>query len=137
MLSDPNSSSKSPLEHGRSEASTPIHRLCRVGRSIRLCQCEFRDSSLSSWLLLSKPSKLILLIFSSERTEDGKSYVNPPVEKKRIAYTRFVSPIHNGRRAGFDVHVYFLQTDPEETLFANELWERIRRECKQESTANV
>ena len=28
------------------------------------------------------------------------------------------------------VHIYFLQSDNEEVKFANELWERIRRECK-------
>jgi aromatic ring-cleaving dioxygenase len=27
------------------------------------------------------------------------------------------------------VHIYFLQTEPEELTFATELWERIRREC--------
>lgn len=28
------------------------------------------------------------------------------------------------------VHIYFLHTDSYESKFANELWERIRRECK-------
>lgn len=28
------------------------------------------------------------------------------------------------------VHIYFLQSDKDEVKFANELWERIRRECK-------
>lgn len=65
---------------------------------------------------------------SDERAEDGKSYVNPPAEKKSEAYTQFTSPITNGKRGGFDIHIYFLQTNAEETKFANELWERIRRE---------
>jgi len=65
-----------------------------------------------------------------ERAEDGKSYVNPPTEKKSEAYKSFVAPITNGIRGGFDVHIYFLQSDKDEVKFANELWERIRRECK-------
>jgi len=65
----------------------------------------------------------------SEKGEDGKSFVNPPA-KKSSAYTSFVHPITNGRRGGFDIHIYFLQTDMEEAKFAYELWERIRRECK-------
>ncbi|KAI4667308.1 uncharacterized protein J4E79_001993 [Alternaria viburni] len=49
-----------------------------------------------------------------ERAEDGKSYVNPPAEKKSEAYKSFVAPITNGIRGGFDVHIYFLQSDKEE-----------------------
>ncbi|KAI2486627.1 DodA Aromatic ring-cleaving dioxygenase [Pyrenophora tritici-repentis] len=64
----------------------------------------------------------------NEKADDGKSYVNPPAEKRSEAYTSFVAPITNGIRGGFDIHIYFLQTDPEETKYANELWERIRRE---------
>jgi aromatic ring-cleaving dioxygenase len=29
----------------------------------------------------------------------------------------------------FSIHIYFLQSEPEELKFATELWERIRREC--------
>jgi hypothetical protein len=83
----------------------------------------------------------------SEKAADGKSYVNPPAKKKSEAYTSFVSPITNGERGGFEyadcrhriqqcprlmtcsIHVYFLQSEPEESKFATELWERIRREC--------
>ncbi|KAF2878110.1 DOPA-like domain-containing protein [Massariosphaeria phaeospora] len=61
-------------------------------------------------------------------SEDGKSYVNPPAEKRSEAYDSFVSPITNGIRGGFDIHVYFLQSDAEELKYATELWERIRRE---------
>ncbi|KAF1931565.1 uncharacterized protein M421DRAFT_89859 [Didymella exigua CBS 183.55] len=82
----------------------------------------------------------------SEKAADGKSYVNPPAEKKSVAYTSFVSPITNGDRGGFEyadhgypiergpkltaasIHIYFLQSEPEELKFATELWERIRRE---------
>ncbi|XP_014555831.1 hypothetical protein COCVIDRAFT_16619 [Bipolaris victoriae FI3] len=64
----------------------------------------------------------------NEKAEDGKSYVNPPAEKASDAYNSFVAPITNGIRGGFDVHIYYLQSDEEETKFANELWERIRRE---------
>lgn len=31
---------------------------------------------------------------------------------------------------GSDVHVYYDQGSPEQTEYARELWERIRRECK-------
>lgn len=35
-------------------------------------------------------------------------------------------------------HIYFLQSDNEEVKFANELWERIRRECENEiHTSNL
>ncbi|KAF2445737.1 hypothetical protein P171DRAFT_431136 [Karstenula rhodostoma CBS 690.94] len=64
----------------------------------------------------------------NEKAEDGKSFVNPPAEKKSEAYTSFIAPITNDIRGGFDIHIYFLQTDAAETKFANELWERIRRE---------
>ncbi|KAJ4341478.1 hypothetical protein N0V87_001870 [Didymella glomerata] len=81
-----------------------------------------------------------------KKAADGKSYVNPPAEKKSEAYTSFVSPITNGERGGFEyadsrhriqlcpklmtfsIHIYFLQSEPEELKFATELWERIRRE---------
>lgn len=64
-----------------------------------------------------------------DRAEDGKSFINPPsVRGKSDAYTAFPAPITNDRRGGFDVHVYFLQSDPFQTQFATELWERVRRE---------
>lgn len=28
-----------------------------------------------------------------------------------------------------DVHIYYLQTNPEQSKYASELWQRIRREC--------
>ncbi|RMZ66003.1 DOPA 45-dioxygenase [Pyrenophora seminiperda CCB06] len=64
----------------------------------------------------------------NEKADDGKSYVTPAAAKKSEAYNSFVAPITNGIRGGFDIHIYFLQTDAEETKFANQLWERIRRE---------
>ena len=45
------------------------------------------------------------------------------------AYAKFVDPIDNGERGGFDIHIYYLQTDEYETQYAKELHERIRREC--------
>jgi aromatic ring-cleaving dioxygenase len=60
--------------------------------------------------------------------EDGKSFVNPPATSKSVAYERFVEPITNGPRGGFDIHIYYYQSNPEQTKFAKELWERIRRE---------
>lgn len=65
---------------------------------------------------------------SNEKTDDGKSLVNPPAKEKSEAYRSFVSPINNGIRGGFDVHIYFLSADKEEVQFAKELWERVRRE---------
>ncbi|RYO37551.1 hypothetical protein AA0111_g2503 [Alternaria arborescens] len=63
-----------------------------------------------------------------EKAADGKSYLNPPAEMMSEAYGSFVAPLDNGIRGGFDAHIYFLQSDNEEVKFANELWERIRRE---------
>ncbi|KAF1816310.1 hypothetical protein P152DRAFT_118991 [Eremomyces bilateralis CBS 781.70] len=60
--------------------------------------------------------------------EDGKSYVNPPVARPSQAYDRFADPITNGKRGGFDIHIYFLHTSEDEVKFARELHERIRRE---------
>ena len=54
--------------------------------------------------------------------------MNPPKKTLSKAYEEFPAPITNGTRAGFDVHIYYLQTNPEETKFATELHERIRRE---------
>ncbi|KAF2853980.1 hypothetical protein T440DRAFT_465711 [Plenodomus tracheiphilus IPT5] len=82
--------------------------------------------------LYSYPSPLEgyegLELLPNEKADDGKSFVNPPAEKKSEAYTSFTAPITNGIRGGFDIHIYFLQEDKEEVKFANELWERIRRE---------
>ncbi|KAK7711221.1 hypothetical protein SLS57_008136 [Botryosphaeria dothidea] len=64
----------------------------------------------------------------NERAADGKSFVNPPATQKSTAYTEFPAPINNGIRGGFDVHIYFLQSDPTQVQYATELWERIRRE---------
>ncbi|KAJ9621614.1 hypothetical protein H2203_007102 [Taxawa tesnikishii (nom. ined.)] len=63
-----------------------------------------------------------------EKAADGKSYINPPAERLSPAYESFTAPITNGRRGGFDVHIYFQQTEDDEVKFATELWERIRRE---------
>ncbi|KAL7933886.1 DOPA-like domain-containing protein [Trichoderma chlorosporum] len=65
---------------------------------------------------------------SDERNEDGKSFVNPPREGLSEAYTKFTEPLDNGRRGGFDIHIYYFQTSKEQTKYARELWERIRRE---------
>lgn len=40
--------------------------------------------------------------YDSAKAEDGKSFVNPPAEKKSEAYDQFVAPIDNGRRGGFE-----------------------------------
>lgn len=66
---------------------------------------------------------------SSEKNADGKSFVNPPTGKRSTAYERFVDPIDNGERGGFDIHIYFYQENAGQKQYAQELWERIRREC--------
>lgn len=62
-----------------------------------------------------------------QRNEDGKSFFNPPNAGLDDAYQNFVDPLDNGRRGGFDVHIYFYQSNAEQTAFAQALWERIRR----------
>lgn len=64
-----------------------------------------------------------------EKAADGKSFVNPPAESRSEAYSRFSQPITNDIRGGFDIHIYFLQSNEFESKFAHELHERIRREC--------
>ncbi|SPO06403.1 uncharacterized protein DNG_09092 [Cephalotrichum gorgonifer] len=65
---------------------------------------------------------------SEERNEDGKSFVNPPREGLSDSYEKFGHPLDNGRRGGFDVHIYYFQENEVQTKYAKELWERIRRE---------
>ncbi|KAK0382955.1 hypothetical protein NLU13_8871 [Sarocladium strictum] len=64
----------------------------------------------------------------NDKAEDGKSFVNPPREGLSSSYERFEDPLENGRRGGFDVHIYYFQGNKEQTQYAHELWERIRRE---------
>ncbi|RMZ80951.1 hypothetical protein DV738_g2369, partial [Chaetothyriales sp. CBS 135597] len=65
-----------------------------------------------------------------ELQEDGKSFVNPPRPDGGLskAYTEFTSGITNGRRAGFDIHIYYYQNNAEQTEYARALWKRIRYE---------
>lgn len=63
-----------------------------------------------------------------ELADDGKSFKNPPTGVLSKAYEQFTSGISNGRRGGFDVHIYYHLNNEEHTKFARELWERIRRE---------
>ncbi|KAK4200812.1 DOPA-like domain-containing protein [Triangularia verruculosa] len=63
-----------------------------------------------------------------KRTDDGKSFVNNQTGVKSVAYERFIEPLENGRRGGFDVHVYYFQNNPQHAKYARELWERIRHE---------
>ncbi|KAM0803413.1 DOPA-like domain-containing protein [Usnea florida] len=61
---------------------------------------------------------------SDERNDDGNSLVNSKTNGVSKAYEDFVAPI----KGGFDVHIYFFQTNEIQTTFANELWTRIRYE---------
>lgn len=63
-----------------------------------------------------------------ELTKDGKSFKNPETGVDSEAYQTFTSGITNGRRGGFDVHIYYHGGSAEQTQYAKELRERIRRE---------
>ncbi|KAH8690497.1 DOPA-like domain-containing protein [Talaromyces proteolyticus] len=65
---------------------------------------------------------------TEEKAEDGKSLLNLQTGIKSSAYTSFPAPLDNGRRGGFDVHIYYIQRNAGQTKFAQELHERIRRE---------
>ncbi|ORY61604.1 DOPA-like domain-containing protein [Pseudomassariella vexata] len=65
---------------------------------------------------------------SDDKAEDGKSFVNPKNEKLSKAYDEFPDPLNKGLQGGFDVHIYYLQQNKEQTQYARDLWERIRRE---------
>jgi hypothetical protein len=45
----------------------------------------------------------------SAKAADGKAIANPQTGVKSEAYDRFVAPLTNGIRGGFDVHVYWYQ----------------------------
>jgi aromatic ring-cleaving dioxygenase len=53
---------------------------------------------------------------------------NPQTGILSPAYDKFTSPLDNGIRGGFDIHIYYNLYDPEEAKFARALWERVRRE---------
>ncbi|KAK4498469.1 hypothetical protein PRZ48_011127 [Zasmidium cellare] len=65
---------------------------------------------------------------SEERNEDGKSLKNPPSTTPSSAYTSFPDPIAQSPKPGFDIHIYFQQTDPEQLEYAKALHTRIRHE---------
>lgn len=60
--------------------------------------------------------------------QEDKSIANPQTGKLSEAYSHFISPLDNGIRGGFDLHIYYNQFDEAELKFAKELYERIRRE---------
>lgn len=59
---------------------------------------------------------------------DGKSLVSLPSTVLSSAYTRFPSPITDGRRGGFDIHIYHNSGSAAQVKFAQELHTRIRLE---------
>lgn len=65
-----------------------------------------------------------------EQRNPDKTYVNPPRKTPSKAYEEFPDPLDKTARGGFDVHVYYIQTNKEQAKYARELWERIRRECR-------
>ncbi|KAM0277720.1 hypothetical protein ACHAQH_005580 [Verticillium albo-atrum] len=60
--------------------------------------------------------------------EDGDNFLSPPQEGLSGSYKKFTPPLDNGRRGGFDIHIYHFQNNPAHAKHAKELWERIRRE---------
>ncbi|CAK7270149.1 hypothetical protein SEPCBS57363_003957 [Sporothrix epigloea] len=64
---------------------------------------------------------------SDDKNEDGQSFKNPK-SKRSQAYDTFIDPLDQGPRGGFDVHVYYFQTNAAHTAYAQALHERIRRE---------
>ncbi|KIW15472.1 hypothetical protein PV08_05518 [Exophiala spinifera] len=63
-----------------------------------------------------------------ELNEDGKSFKNPQTGVLSPSYEKFTSGVTNGRRGGFDIHIYYHHGSEFERNFARALWERIRRE---------
>ncbi|KAK2597543.1 hypothetical protein N8I77_012322 [Diaporthe amygdali] len=61
----------------------------------------------------------------TETSEDGKSLKNPQTGVLSNAYETFIDPLSKGRRGGFDIHVYYMQSQLE---YARQLYDRIRRE---------
>ncbi|KAF7554881.1 hypothetical protein G7Z17_g2607 [Cylindrodendrum hubeiense] len=64
----------------------------------------------------------------TERQADGKRYINLPAEKLSDAYDQFIDPLNRGDLGAFDIHIYYLRSNAEQTKYAKELWERVRRE---------
>ena len=63
-----------------------------------------------------------------EVKQQDKSIANPQSGILSPAYSSFTSGLDNGRRGGFDIHVYYNHYDEEETKWARALYDRIRRE---------
>ncbi|KAK5465438.1 hypothetical protein LTS15_002001 [Exophiala xenobiotica] len=63
-----------------------------------------------------------------ELDEDGKSFKNPQTGALSPSYEQFTSGVTNGRRGGFDIHIYYHYNNEDQREFARALWERIRRE---------
>ena len=65
---------------------------------------------------------------SDEVDDDGKSLKNNQTGVLSPSYEKFTSGVTNGRRGGFDVHIFHHHSNEEQAKFAKELWERIRLE---------
>lgn len=63
-----------------------------------------------------------------EEMQEDKSIATPQTGVLLPAYSKFTSGLDNGRRGGFDIHIYYNQFDDEQVAFARALRERIRRE---------
>lgn len=63
-----------------------------------------------------------------EDRQEDKSIANPQTGKLSEAYDHFITPLDNGIRGGFDIHIYYNPFVETETKFARALYERVRRE---------
>ncbi|OAA54701.1 Dopa 4,5-dioxygenase [Cordyceps fumosorosea ARSEF 2679] len=64
----------------------------------------------------------------TDKAADGKSLVNLPPGTPSSSYQQFIEAYDTEKRGAFDVHVYYDQTNQDQTRYATELYERIRRE---------
>ena len=82
---------------------------------------------------------------TDDRNDDGKSLRNTQTGVPSTAYSQFPSPLDNGIRGGLlvpshpfpylsvntprsDVHIYHVQTAPDQVQYSKDLWARIRLE---------
>ncbi|KAI0125522.1 DOPA-like domain-containing protein [Xylariales sp. AK1849] len=65
---------------------------------------------------------------SDELHSSNGIYMNEQTGVKSKAYDAFPAPLHNGEKGGFDVHVYYFQSNNEQSAYARQLHDYIRRE---------
>ncbi|KAJ4145214.1 hypothetical protein LMH87_004069 [Akanthomyces muscarius] len=58
----------------------------------------------------------------------GGDVASPTSQRLSQVYETFTAPVDTGPDGGFDVHVYYFQDNAAQKKYAQELWERIKRE---------